>query len=470
MTKVGRWNVGGEKFESPFDGARLPMKWDYPEVNPLNNRTGGFGGQLDWILRFLRRESFVASPSRILYGDGAALALDDRSVAAVVTDPPYFDEAAYADLSDFFYVWLKRMLADDGDGVLATPQTPKTEEATALKHRHEGSARDADLHFRRKLTSVFSEARRICCDDGVVSVIFAHQSTEAWSALVSSLFESGLTIVATWPIEMEMKNRVRGIDAAALETSIVVVCRTRIPVTAVLLREIQGEIRAVVAASVERFWSYGFRGADLVVSCYGPAVGVFGGYERVERGDGSLVGIEELLELARDAARDAIAGEFEGDSLSLMYYVWANLYGVGEQAWDDARLLVQIGSDDEDAMDVATRRGVFVVAGSRCRLALLSDRTDRQGLGVGPDSPLIDVLHRAMLFWQQEDRSGLVTYLVERDVMVDDGFWKLAQSLFEIFPRDTDDWRILRALLSQRDTLRREARTEGDDAAQRRLF
>ncbi len=103
----------------------------------------------------------------------------------------------------------------------------------------------------------------------------------------------------------------------------------------------------VVAESVKRFWSYGLRGADLIVACYGPTVGVFGKYERVEKADGKPVGIPELLELAKQAARDTIAGEFRGDNLSTLYYIWANLYGAAEQAWDDARLVVQIGSSGE---------------------------------------------------------------------------------------------------------------------------
>src|SRR5581483_12172116 len=127
------------KFEQPFEGARLSMKWDYPEANPFSGVTGGFLNQLDWIKAYLARESNGAAvPGRVSRGDGAALNLQDGSVDATVTDPPYFDEAAYADLSDFFYVWLKRAIGDLVPEAMATPLTPKTDEATALKHRHGG--------------------------------------------------------------------------------------------------------------------------------------------------------------------------------------------------------------------------------------------------------------------------------------------------------------------------------------------
>jgi adenine-specific DNA methylase len=194
------------------------------------------------------------------------------------------------------------------------------------------------------------------------------------------------------------------LGTASLETSVTVACRPRVVGSAAAFKQVRKEIEQVVQESVKRFWFYGFRGADLIVACYGPAVGVFGKYERVEKADGTPVGIPELLELARQAARDAIAGEFRGDNLSTLYYVWANLYGTAEQAWDDARLVVQIGGDEDNAMEVARGHGIFVVDGSQCRLALLEDRADRRGLGTEQNPPHIDALHRSMFLWKQEKR------------------------------------------------------------------
>jgi len=453
MSSVGRWDIGGETFQTPFDGARLPMKWDYPEVNPFSDVTGGFANQLDWILHFLDRESLPGEHAHVLQGDGARLPVQEGASDVVVTDPPYFDEAAYADLSDFFYIWIKRGLGDLIPEVLSTPQTPKTEEATALKHRFGGDATAANRHFTEKLTEIFTEAKRVSKSDGVFTVIFAHQATEAWVALIHSLFGAGLTVDATWPVKMELKNRPRGQKSAALETSIVVACRPRITGSAASFKEVRREIERVVQESVRRFWSYGFRGADLIVACYGPAVGVFGKYERVEKADGTLVAIPELLELAKRAARDAIAGEFRGDNLSALYYVWANLYGVSEQAWDDARMVVQIGGQSENAMEVARQQGIFVVNGSKCRLAMLSDRASLRGLGIDGDSPLIDSLHRAMQLWKEERRRDLVSYLAERDLLQDGPFWKLAQALFDVLPHNVEDWKLVSTLLSERPTL-----------------
>ena len=260
------------------------------------------------------------------------------------------------------------------------------------------------------------------------------------------------------------------LGTASLETSVTVACRPRIVGSAVSFKQVRGEIEDVVRRSLKRFWSYGFRGADLIVACYGPAVGVFGKYERVEKADGTVVGIPELLDVAKQGARDAIAGEFRGDNLSTLYYVWANLYGAAEQAWDDARLVVQIGGDQDHAMEVARGHGMFVVDGSKCRLAVLEDRAGRRGLGKDQNPPHIDALHRSMLLWKEERRRDLVDYLARRDLLEDDPFWKLAQALFEVLPRDLDDWKLVSALLGERQTLRTEGKSAVYGAAQRDLF
>ena len=187
----------------------------------------------------------------------------------------------------------------------------------------------------------------------------------------------------------------------------------------------------------------------------------------MERADGTIVGVPELLQLVRESALKAIAGEFEGDNLSRLYFVWANLYGVGEQAWDDARLVVQIGGEAESAMEVARHRGLFVVDGSTVRLALLADRSDRRNLGDDPNAPLIDQLHHAVLLWKQEKRSELVSFLWQRQLLDDARFWKLAQALFEVLPHETEDWKLVSALLGERETFKTEAKKS---AGQERLL
>lgn len=460
-SSVGLWHTSRETLEHPFGRQAIPMVWDYPEANPFNEATGGALGQLDWVLRVIEHESAPTKaafhPADVFNRDGAHLRLDAGLADVAVTDPPYFDAIAYADISDYFYIWLKRGMGGFFPDAFATPLTAKSEEATALKHRHRGNGEEANRHFTAKLAGCFTEAKRITKPSGLTTVMFAHQSTEAWTALINALFEAGLTVTATYPIDTELTTALKS-WMSALASSITVICRPRHVGATAALREVRGEIDAAVAEAVRRYYGYGLRGADLVVACYGPAVGVFGRHERVERADGTPVEVPELLELARAAALKAIAGEFSGDSVSRLYFVWANMYGVGEQAWDDARLVAQVGGEGEDAMDMARRRGLFVVDGPRCRLALLRDRDGQRHLGDDAAAPLIDQLHHAMRLWQTEQRTDLLQYLREHDLLEHAPFWSLAQSLFEVLPRGEADWKLVSALLGERETLRREAR------------
>lgn len=461
-TNVCRWATGSEISKTPFSGQAIPMIWDYPEVNPLADSSGTASTQLRYMLKVIEHECNPEDKATGKFtahrGDATKLPFADSSIDCAVTDPPYYDAISYADLSDFFYVWLKRTIGNIFPEVFATPLTPKSGEATSLKHRHGGSAAKARDHYEQRLTESFSELVRVLKHPQIATVMFAHQSTEAWTALISSLFKAGLTPDATWPIATEMPKTALALGTASLETSVTVICRPRNVGSASSFKDVRKEIEKVVQASVKRFWGYGFRGADLIVACYGPAVGVFGKYERVEKADGTPVEIPELLEFARKAARDAIAGEFKGDNLSTLYYVWANLYGATEQAWDDARMVVQIGGDADDAMQVARSHGIFVVDGSKCRLAVLADRANKKGLGAEPNPPLIDALHHALLLWKEERRSDLVAYLSERGLPDEDPFWKLAQALFEVLPHDIEDWKLVHALLGERETLRTEAK------------
>ena len=464
-SNVCRWAPGSEIIKTPFGGQAIPIIWDYPEVNPFGDTSGTALTQLGYMLDVIGHESpsieLPLLPTRVYLGDGASLPVETSLAALVVTDPPYFDSIGYADLSDFFYIWLKRSLGNIYPEAFTTPLTPKAEEATAFRHRHSGDEVKAKEHFTSKLADCFSEAKRVTKQEGVIAVMFAHQSTDAWTSLINALFEAGLTVTATYPIETEMKSTALALGTASLESSITVLCRPREIGSAISFRDVRREIEQTVAESVHRFWGYGFRGADLIVACYGPAVGVFGRYSRVERADGTPVTVPELLDLARESALKAIAGEFIGDPLSRLYFVWANLYGISEQSWDDVRLVVQIGGESENAMEVARGRGLFVVDGSTCRLALLHDRVSRKHLGDESDTPLIDQLHHAMELWKEEKRGDLVNYLRENGLLDHVPYWKLAQALFEVLPRDEEDWKLISSLLGERETLRLEAkRTE----------
>lgn len=143
-TSLGRWHISGEKLEHPFSRQAIAMVFDYPESNPFCNSSGSALNQLEWIIRYIESESnspFAALLANASSGEKGQFAA--KTLTAVVTDPPYYDAIGYADCSDLFYVWMKRTLGDVYPINFATPQTPKAEECTALKHHHHNSEAEA---------------------------------------------------------------------------------------------------------------------------------------------------------------------------------------------------------------------------------------------------------------------------------------------------------------------------------------
>lgn len=218
-TSLGRWHISGEKLEHPFSRQAIAMVFDYPESNPFCNSSGSALNQLEWIIRYIESESnspFAALLANASSGEKGQFAA--KTLTAVVTDPPYYDAIGYADCSDLFYVWMKRTLGDVYPINFATPQTPKAEECTALKHHHHNSEAEAKKHFENKLTAIFDAIEYQTSE--IVSIMFAHQSTEAWTTLCNSILGARMNITGSWPMDTELVNRSRGIGSAALESSV----------------------------------------------------------------------------------------------------------------------------------------------------------------------------------------------------------------------------------------------------------
>lgn len=171
-TSLGRWHISGEKLEHPFSRQAIAMVFDYPESNPFCNSSGSALNQLEWIIRYIESESnspFAALLANASSGEKGQFAA--KTLTAVVTDPPYYDAIGYADCSDLFYVWMKRTLGDVYPINFATPQTPKAEECTALKHHHHNSEAEAKKHFENKLTAIFDAIEYQTSE--IVSIMFA---------------------------------------------------------------------------------------------------------------------------------------------------------------------------------------------------------------------------------------------------------------------------------------------------------
>ncbi len=468
-TSFGRWDVSRENVQSPFSKQAIPMMYDYPEANLLGNSSGSLLNQLEWIKRYIESENgypFSVNLNNASSGDKSQF--KDKFLTAVITDPPYYDAIAYADLSDFFYVWLKRTLGDIFPLNFATPNTPKTEECTALKHHHNDSKEEAKVHFERKLTQIFDAIEHQTSD--IVSIMFAHQSTEAWTTLCNSILGARMNITGSWPVDTEMANRSLGLAGAVLASSVTVSARPSQRQGYGTYKDVKKAIEITVAKEVEELYRLGFRGADLLTACFGQAVSDFGKYEKVEKADGSEVTVAELLEMARESAFNALLKGFDGDDFTKFYIGWLQLYGFVESDFDDAAKFSRVGLSI-NVQDLFTDH-ILIKNGNKQALGGFADRlATSKNLGEKANSHLIDQVHRAMHLYQGSNRGNLLEFIHRVASNPDNPFWRVLTSLCEILPGGSEDHKQATGLITNKESLIRESATaQRDKASQGGLF
>lgn len=434
-TSLGRWDNAREGIQTPFSRQAIAMVFDYPESNPFCNSSGSALNQLEWITRYIESESnspFAALLANASSGEKGQFAA--KTLTAVVTDPPYYDAIGYADCSDLFYVWMKRTLGDVYPINFATPQTPKAEECTALKHHHHNSEAEAKKHFENKLTAIFDAIEYQTSE--IVSIMFAHQSTEAWTTLCNSILGARMNITGSWPMDTELVNRSRGIGSAALESSVTVSCRPSERNGFESFKRVKRAIETKVTEEVNALYELGFRGADLLTACFGQAVSEFGKYETVEKADGSEVTVGELLELARTAAFNALLSGFDGDEYTRFYIGWLQMNGMGDTDFDDAAKFARVGMS-VNISDIFAHN-LLIRTGNKQHLATYAERTVNEKLGISASDPLIDQVHRAMANWRDGDRGKILHHIHIVGKEANNPFWRVLASLKELLPEGDD--------------------------------
>jgi len=338
-----RWAASRETSAATFGRQALPMVWDFCETIPTGESTGSFEGSIQYVIATAKRLCSVSS-GQAQSADATDHPLPDETVGVWFTDPPYYFAIPYADLSDFFFVWLKRALPDhplfrnsDSDNFL----TPKEAELCEMRHWDPERYPEKDQEFFEDgMTAAFIEGRRVLSADGIGTVVFAHKTTEGWEALLSGIINGGWTITGSWPIATERGARMRARDSAALATSVHLVCRPRDDAAAGIgdWADVLHELPDRVGDWMERLQTEGVHGADLVFACIGPALEIFSRYHTVEKPDGSIVSLAEYLErvwevvgrtalsnilgTAEAQARNGAAGALEEDARLTALFLW----------------------------------------------------------------------------------------------------------------------------------------------------
>ncbi|MCW5796797.1 MAG: DUF1156 domain-containing protein [Blastocatellales bacterium] len=340
LTSLVRWRYTVEAHAGTFGRQALPMMWDFTEIFPFSGATGDFQGALDWVVEVIVENSAIPADGTVAQTPATSHPLPDDSAVAFITDPPYYDAVPYADLSDFFYVWLKRTLTSAIAGAFAVQLTPKEDESIV----DEVKGKDR-VYFERTMAQAMAEGRRVLNPTGVGLVVFAHKSTSGWEAQLQAMVNAGWTMTGSWPIDTERPGRLRAQDSAALASSVHLVCRPRENPDVSLRSDDIGDWRDVLQELPKRIheWmprlaSEGVVGADAIFACLGPALEIFSRYSRVEKASGDQVTLKEYLEhvwaaVSKEALnmifKSADATGFEEDARLTAMWLWTLSTGGG---------------------------------------------------------------------------------------------------------------------------------------------
>lgn len=458
------WHVTKDIMAHTFGKQALGMVWDYMEANPFSESTGNWTGSFEYLLRVIEHSSSSNYyPAIVTQSSATSLPYSDNYFDAVITDPPYYINVPYADLSDFFYVWLKRTIGDLYPDLFATPLTPKAEEIVQMQHWDPVRYKEKDkLWFESMITKSFQEIYRVLKPEGIAVIVFAHKSTEAWETIINALLNSGLYLTASWPVHTEMKARLRAKESAALASSIYMVCRKRIESKTAYFNEIKPQIEERVKEKLDQFWNEGIGGSDFFISAIGPAMEVFGKYESVEKLSGEKVTAAELLDFVRKTVseyaltkilKDPQLGGI--DEETRFYLLWRWTYNGAKVPFDDARKLaqaigVEITEQWGNGFIKKDKEFISVLDAKDRGRKFLEKLTNPSSWTSNPH--LIDVLHACLLCWEQNDRKTISEILQITGNHNNNAFWQVAQAISDVLPDGDKEKQMLQGFLYGRES------------------
>ena len=382
------WETSKTQVRHLFTRQAVPMLWDFAETNARADAAGNFDVTLATMVRVLDATVFSCSPGHIERSDAAKHPLPDDSASAFITDPPYYDAVPYADLSDFFYVWLKRTLPASLRSSFADELTPKAAECTVDAVKGKDRA-----YFENAMKHAMVEGGRILAPSGIGVVVFAHKSTAGWEAQLQAMIDAGWIMTGSWPIDTELGNRLRAQGSAALASSVHLVCRPRenadgsVTESVGEWRDVLDELPTRIHEWMPRLAAEGVVGADAIFACLGPALEVFSRYSRVEKANGEAAELREYLEhvwavVSTEALsmifRDADAAGLEPDARLTAMWLWT-IGGSAEKATNSGDMTANDESDDsEDDEDITPKKSAKATGYS---LEFDAARMLAQGLG-----------------------------------------------------------------------------------------
>lgn len=371
------WHVTRELIANTMRRQAIQMTWDYAEANPTSSSAGSFSSMMGWITKCL--ETFPASGTAIVRQFDAQSDNGLRNIA-ISTDPPYYDNIGYADLSDYFYVWMRQALKNTYPKLFRTMLVPKADELIATPYRHDGNTEKAKAFFEDGMFKTCCQLNKYACDTIPVTIYYAFKQSEnetdekagektassGWETMLSAIIKSGFTITGTWPMRTELTTALKG-SVNALASSIVLVCRKRDETAgSATRREFINALHREMRPALEKLQSANIAPVDLAQSAIGPGIGVFSRYKSVLEADGKPMSVRAALQIINQEL-DAFYNEQEGelDRESRFCVELFSQYAFNNIKFGDADILARAKNTSVQAL---AEHGVLMAAKGQVRL------------------------------------------------------------------------------------------------------
>lgn len=369
---LARWRSDADKTAPAFGRQAIAMVWDFAEAQPFAGAGGDWQGVADGASKALER----VEPRTTCHASQAdAAARDYPAELLLATDPPYYNNIGYSDLSDFSYVWLRRTLREAHPRLLSTILVPKAEELVANHYRH-GSQKGAETFFEAGFRSVFARARQNASDRTPISVYYAFKQSETesegttstgWATMLDGMIQGGWAVTATWPMRTESASRLIGRKTNALASSIVLALRPRhVLAEATSRRGFLAALKTELPGALEEMRQGAIAPVDLAQATIGPGMAVFSRYSRVVESDGSSMSVKTALALINQALDEVLAehdGDVDPDTRFCLR--WFTQYGWSEQPFGQADVLARAANTSVEGL---SRGGVLSSKAGRVRL------------------------------------------------------------------------------------------------------
>ncbi len=464
------WDTGYTKIRNTFGRQALPMVWDFCEGNPFSESTGNFEDAVGWTVKVL-----IHLPSGSpLYGKAAQVDAQSQSVSIskfISTDPPYYDNIGYADLSDFFYVWLRKTLRETFPQLLATMAVPKAEELVATPYRH-GSKEKAENFFLNGMTDAMRSLSRQAHPAGPITIYYAFKqsdtkadsgtSSTGWETFLEAVHKAELQLLGTWPFRTELSNRMIGSGTNALASSVVLVCRKR-PADAPFTsrREFIRELQAVLPVALDEMT----RGAgdeqspvaavDLSQAIIGPGMAVFSKYSAVLDAEGTPLTVKQALQLINKFLAE---DDFDPDSQFCLH--WFDHCG-----WEagDFGLADNLSRSKGTSVEGVKDAGVVESGGGKVRLLKWSEYPKDYDPAQDTRTPVWETLHHLIRTLMRDGGEAAAGAILAAHPQQATGVRQLAYRLYTLCERKgwAEDARFYNSVTTSWDALAEAAANTG---------